>query len=202
MNRLSVVAASLGLVLAGGGSAHAQSWEASFLAGYTAKAGLDRRAPELDGLDVRGGFTLGAQAGRSLGRRWGVEVLWTQQHTAQQVGIGGATADLFSFTIDDVHANAVYHFANPDAALRLFVLGGLGASYFSGGGLPSETKFSWAIGGGVKYYPWKSIGIRGLVRYKPVVLADKGAGDFCDPFGFCQSWLNRFDLTGGVVLRF
>jgi len=202
MKQLSVVAVSLGLLLASGRSANAQSWEASLLAGYTADASLSRRAPELEGLDVRGGFTFGAQAGRSLGRRWGVEVLWTEQHTAQQVETGDGAADLFSFTIDDVHASAVYHLADPDAALRPFVLGGLGASVFSGGGLPSETKLSCALGGGVKYYPWKSIGIRGQVRYKPVILADTGAGDFCVPFGFCQGWLHQFDLTAGLAFRF
>jgi opacity protein-like surface antigen len=202
MRRPKVAAVSLGLLLACGGTAHAQSWEVSFLAGYAADAGLDRRAPELAGLDVRGGFTLGAQVGRSLGARWGVEVLWTQQHTALQPETADGKASLFDFTIDGFHANAIHHFAAKDAALRPFVLAGLGASYLSGGGLPSETKLSWAVGGGVKYDPWESIGFRGQVRYKPVILADSGAGDVCTPFGFCQGWLNQLDLTGGLVLRF
>ena len=32
--------------------------------------------------------------------------------------------------------------------------------------------------------------------------ADEDAGDFCDPFGFCQGWLHQLELSGGVVLRF
>ena len=29
-----------------------------------------------------------------------------------------------------------------------------------------------------------------------------GGSDFCDPFGFCQSWLHQLELSGGVVVRF
>ena len=40
------------------------------------------------------------------------------------------------------------------------------------------------------------------LRYKPVILADEDAGDFCDPFGFCQGWLHQVEIAGGVVVRF
>jgi Outer membrane protein beta-barrel domain len=202
MSRPTVVVAILGLLLACGGSTQAQSWEVSGLAGYTPSASLERRALELDRLDVRGGFTFGAQAGHSFGPRWGAEVLWTEQQSALQVETAGGKADLFTFTVDELHGNAAYHFADRDAKLRPFVFGGLGATFWGGGGLPSETKLSWALGGGVKYSPWKSFGFRGHIRYKPVILDDKAAGDFCVPFGFCQGWLHQFELIGGVVARF
>src|SRR5262249_32016273 len=137
--------AAIALSLAAAGSARAQSWEASFLAGYTPNASLDRKAPELDQLDVAGGFTLGVQAGHALGQGWSAEVLWTRQDSALRLGTSDGKADLFSFTIDDLHGDAVYHFAGRDARLRPFVFGGLGATFFSGGGLPSETKFSWSL---------------------------------------------------------
>jgi hypothetical protein len=156
----------------------------------------------LDALDVRGGFSWGVSASRSVGRRWGAEVLWTQQQSGLKLGVEAGSPTLFEFTVGDLHANAVYHFADPDARLRPFLFGGLGATFFSGGGQASETKLSWGLGGGVKYFPWRSIGFRGHVRYKPVILADKEAGDFCDPFGFCQGWLHQLELAGGVVLRF
>lgn len=202
MSRLTVAGALLGMLLALARPAPAQSWDVSFLAGYTPSVGLDRKAPELDTLDVRGGFTFGALAGRALGARWGAEIVWTQQHTAQQLGTADGQADLFTFSMDNVHGNALYHLAEPDARVRPFVLGGLGVTHFSGAGLDSETKFSWDLGAGVKYFPWQSIGLRGQIRYKPVILGDGGSGDLCDPFGFCQSWLNQFELVGGVAVRF
>ena len=202
MSRVVATAAVLGLVLAYGARSEAQSWEASVLGGYTLDAGLDRRAPEFDALHVRGGFTWGASAARSLGQRWGAEVLWTQQQSGLKLGVESGSPTLFEFTVGDLHANAVFHFAAPDARLRPFVFGGLGATFFSGGGQPSESQLSWGLGAGVKYFPWHAVGFRGHVRYKPVILSDKGAGDFCDPFGFCQGWLNQIELAGGVVLRF
>jgi opacity protein-like surface antigen len=190
------------VVLSHAGLAQAQSWEASMLAGYTPSTGLERRAPELDQLDVAAGFTFGAQVARALSPRWSAELLWTQHHSALDAETEGGANHLFTFSVDNFHANAVRHLAGPDAKLRPFLFGGLGASLFSGGGLPSETKFSWGIGGGVKYFPRGSIGVRGQARYKPVVLNDGGSGDFCDPFGFCQGWLNQVELAGGITVRF
>jgi hypothetical protein len=202
MTRAWAAAVVAGLVLACGARSEAQSWEASLLAGYTPDAGLDRQAPELDALGIRGGFTWGGSVSRSLGRRWGAEVLWTRQQSGLELGVESGSPALFEFTVADLHGNAVFHFAGPDARLRPFLFGGVGATFFSGGGQPSETKLSWGVGGGVKYFPWRRVGFRGHVRYKPVILADEDAGDFCDPFGFCQGWLHQLELAGGVVVRF
>jgi hypothetical protein len=202
MNRWVLVAAVLGPLLGYGSTARAQSWEVSGLFGYTPSSSLDRRAPEFDALDVGGGFTWAAQVGRSFGPRWAAEVLWTRQQSALAFDVDSGDAELFTFTIGGLHGNAVYHFAEPDARLRPFVFGGLGATFFTGAGEPSETKFSLGLGGGVKYFRWKSFGFRGQIRYKPVLLNDEGSGDFCDPFGFCQSWLQQLELVGGLTFRF
>jgi hypothetical protein len=190
------------LVLSCGARSEAQSWEASLLAGYTPDAGLDRRAPELDALDIRGGFTWGGSLSRSFGPRWGAEVSWMQQQSGLKLGVESGSPTLFEFTIGDLQGSAVYHFADGNARLRPFLFAGVGASFFSGEGQPSETKLSWGLGGGVKYFPWRRLGFRGQIGYKPVILDDEDAGDFCDPFGFCQGWLHQVELSGGVVLRF
>ena len=64
------------------------------------------------------------------------------------------------------------------------------------------SKFSFGLGGGVKYFPWKTLGLRGQIGYKPTLLKDEGAGDYCDPFGFCQGTLHQFELGAGVIVRF
>lgn len=200
--RLGVLALAL-LGVSSAAAADAQSWEVSFLAGYTPSVSLDRQAPELDGVKVRGGFTAGLQTERQLTQRFGAELMWTQQWSAQQIESAGGKADLFTFAVDDLHADGVFHFARKDATLRPFVFAGLGATFFSGGsGVPAETKFSLGLGAGVKYFRWKSFGLRGHVRYKPILLNDKAAVRFCDPFGFCQDTLHQFEVVGGAVVRF
>jgi opacity protein-like surface antigen len=180
----------------------AQSWEVSGLAAYTPSVALDRQAPELSGLDIRGGFTWGVQGARLFTPHWGAEVLWMQQSSALQVGAEAGTAELFTISVRQLHGNVVRDFGRADARLRPFVFAGLGATFFSADDLESETKFSFGLGGGVKYFPWKAIGVRGHFRYKPTMLNDEDAGDFCDPFGFCQGSLQQIEFSGGAVIRF
>jgi len=200
--RLVAPAAVLGLVLAAPGLARAQSWEVSLLGGYTPSAGLDRAAPELSALDVGGGFTFGAQAGYAFSPRWTVEALYTQQDSGLVADSETGRAELFSFDVRTLHGGAVLHFGGAEARLRPFVTLGVGATFLSGGDLPSETRLSFGVGGGLKYFWRESFGVRAQARYRPTLLGDEDAGDFCDPFGFCQDRLDQFELTGGVVFRF
>jgi opacity protein-like surface antigen len=201
MNRPLAFAAAV-MLLTPSASAGAQSWEVSGLAGYTPSVALDRRAPELNELDVRGGFTWGVQAARSLTPHWGAEVLWTQQSSAQQTATESGTTELFTMTVRQLHGNVVHNFGAVDARLRPFVFGGVGATFFSADDFESETKLSFGLGGGVKYFPWKAIGVRGHFRYKPTMLNDEDAGDFCVPFGFCQGSLQQVEFAAGAVVRF
>ena len=119
-----------------------------------------------------------------------------------RVGTNAGSADLFRMTIRQLHGDVVYHFRSADARLRPFVFGGLGATFLSAGELESETKLSFGLGAGIKYFRGDSVGIRAHCRYKPTMLKDEGAADFCDPFGFCQGILQQIELAGGVVVRF
>ena len=77
-----------------------------------------------------------------------------------------------------------------------------GATFFSADHQESETKFSFGLGAGVKYFRWNAVGLRAHVRYRPTMLNDKDAADFCDPFGFCQGTLQQIEFMGGAVVRF
>jgi outer membrane protein W len=182
--------------------ARAQSWEVSGVVAHTPSAGLDRQAEELSGLDIAGGFTWGVQGARWFTPNWGAEVLWTQQSSALRLETGGGSADLFTMTVGQLHGNVVRQFGAVDSRLRPFVFAGVGATFFSADDLQSETKLSLGLGGGVKYFPWKAIGVRGHFRYKPTMLNDEDAGDFCDPFGFCQGALQQIELAVGAIFRF
>ena len=95
MRHVTLTAAVLMWVLAAP-AAHAQSWEVSGFVGHTPSADLDRRAPELDELSIRDGFTWGAEAARLFTSRWAAEVSWSEQASALEIGTGAGTADLFT----------------------------------------------------------------------------------------------------------
>ena len=201
MSRAVAFVVAIALLVASG-PARAQSWEVSGIAAYTPSADLENKAPELSSLDIGGGFTWGLQVGRLFTPRWGVEVLWTEQASALTVGTEAGSADLFTMSIGHLHGDVVYHLGSADARLRPFVFGGLGAAFFSADDLESETKFSFGLGAGVKYFRWDTVGIRAHFRYKPTMLNDEDAADFCDPFGFCQGTLQQVEFAGGAVIRF
>lgn len=183
--------------------ARAQSWEASALFGFTPSAAVDRQANELSEVDIRGGFTWGLQGAHLFTPRWGAEVLWAEQDSALEIATGDDDkADLFTMTVRQLHGNVVYRLRAADAKWQPFVSGGLGATFFSADTVESETKFSLGVGGGVNYFPRRSIGAHARVRYKATFLNDTSSGDFCDPFGFCQGVLHQFEFATGVVVRF
>jgi outer membrane protein W len=181
--------------------ASAQSWEASGLVGFTPSAPIDQQADELDDLDIRSAFTWGVQGARFFAPSWGTEVLWTQQSTALQLGTGDSKTDLFTMTVRHLDGNLVYQPGRADARWRPFIFGGLGATFFSADTVESETKLSVDIGGGVKFFPWRSVGARAHFRYKPTFLNDSDEA-FCDPFGFCQNVLQQVEFAAGVTMRF
>jgi hypothetical protein len=179
----------------------AQSWEASGLVGFTPSAPIDQQANELDDLDIRSAFTWGLQGARFFGLSWGTEVLWMQQSTALELGTADGKADLFTMTVRTLDGNIVYQPGRADARWRPFLFGGVGATFFSADTVESDTKLSFDVGGGVKFFPWRSVGARAQFRYKPTFLNDSSE-DFCVPFGFCQSVLQQVEFAGGVTVRF
>lgn len=201
MSRVLAFVAAMALI-GSSAPAQAQSWEVSGLAAFTPSAGLDNQAPELSELNIAGGFTWGIQGARLFGPRWGAELLWTQQASALRLETDDGSADLFTMTIAHLHGEVVYHLGVADAKLRPFVFGGLGATFFRADDLESDTKFSFGLGAGVKYFRWETIGIRAHFRYKPTIMNDEDAGRFCDPFGFCQGTLSQVEFAGGAIVRF
>jgi hypothetical protein len=111
------------------------------------------------------------------------------------------TAEAFEMTIYQAYGNVVYQLGSAESRLRPFVFGGVGATFFSATDLEDETKPSWNVGGGVKWFPHLRAGIEGRFRYKPTVLEGSDA-ETCGPFGFCQSALQQFDVGVSAILRF
>lgn len=75
-------------------------------------------------------------------------------------------------------------------------------NFFWARDLESETKLSFNLGGGLSYSVSRTMAIEGRATYKPTMMNDRAAGDFCDAFGFCQSALQQFEIAGGVRFRF
>jgi opacity protein-like surface antigen len=189
------------VVIVASSPAWAQNVEVSPIISYTTEASIDDEAREVEDLAVGSGMTWGAQGTYFITERIGLEALWTYQSTPVSIASNGNTGELFTMKMNEVLGNLVYQFRGGEAPLTPFVFGGLGATLFDAPDLKGETKLAWTIGGGVKWFPLRNLGVRAHARYKPTQLND-GSADFCDPFGFCQTSLTHFEIGTGAIFRF
>ena len=177
--------------------------EISGMAGFTPDIALEKHAREVDEATIAGGITWAVQIAKFITPHWGIEGGWTGQSSAFEISVpGGDDEELYAIDIGRIRAGIVYQFGSADARWQPFVLAGGGATFFAAHDIPGETKFSYDIGGGIKYMRWKNIGMRAQFRYKPTALNDRDSGDFCDAFGYCLQTLRQVEVLAGMVLRF
>ena len=187
-----------------GVSSEAQDIEVSpFLGlGYTTSGQLDRVAPGVSGLEISGGLTWGGDVQWFMNRRLAAGLSFARQESRLRLTTAAGSGDLFDLSIGHLHGSLTYQWGAPEAKVRPYALAGVGAAFLSAAGFPGETKLSWAIGGGVKYFLSSRVGLKLQARYAPTRLNDAEAAPFCDPLGFCSGTLNQGEFFGGLVLRF
>lgn len=191
-----------GLLLAAS-PAWAQRTEVALLAGYTTSGDIEKKALTIQELEIGGGFTWGLEAGHFFNPHVGVEASWARQESALVLATSSGSADVFDVNVSQLHGSFVYQLGSDGARLRPFLSAGLGATLLSASDLESDTKLSWGLGAGIKWFSSGRLGARLQARYNPTHLNDESSdSDFCDPFGFCQEWLQQFEVIGGVVMRF
>jgi opacity protein-like surface antigen len=181
--------------------AWAQQFEAAGLLGYTTAGSLDQVARNLEDLEIGGGFTWSGEFDYFFSPHLGVEGSWARREGALTLTTSSGTGELFEIDVDQLLGSVAYQWGVDGAKIRPFVVGGIGATFFSADDIPSETKFAWAAGGGVKLFLHRKIGIKIQGKFNPTILNDESS-DFCDPFGFCSSSLSQFELLSGAVFRF
>jgi hypothetical protein len=164
-------------------------------------------------LEVRNGANYGVIAGYLLGEHGGVEFQWNHNKAdaaGQPIG-GGSSVTLFNLTQNQYMGNFLFHLTPRESKLRPFAFVGLGANALSAdrSGVSGSTRFTWALGVGAKYNMGQHFGLRAQFRYAPTYLTTTSTGGYwCDPFwGGCWAagnshYLNEFDFTGGITLRF
>ena len=88
-----------------------------------------------------------------------------------------------------------------------FVSFSLGVTVFNPAGLGSEDKFSFSLGGGVKYFLGERVGLRLQLRWTPTYVNSTSEGVFCNPFGFCYvvqdaHYVNQTEASAGLIIKF
>jgi hypothetical protein len=157
----------------------------------------------------------GANLGFFVSESTEVGFLWGRQQTTLEV-LGTTTREVGDQNVDNYHGYVAYHFGDPEARARFYVLGGAGATRYGSvpfqvgsfvGETAGETQFSTTWGLGVKLYPAPRFGIKLGARWTPTYIKSDSEGWWCDPYWGCYvlsdaQYSNQFELAGGIVVRF
>jgi len=178
--------------------------------GYKFGGGVDVGANALGigRINIDSSIAYGATATFNPTENFGLEFLWDRQPTNASGSFsgGGTYPTKVGVTLDQFHGDFLFSFAGHGSKVEPFVLFGVGATDMHGAG-SSTTKFSFGVGGGVKYFVSRHIGFRAQARYTPTYLYTTNGGVWCNWWGYCWTvpndhFLQQGDVTAGVIIRF
>lgn len=216
MNPKTILCAALATLFLLASAAIAQeggNFEVSGMVGGQINGGLDLSTTAFKRIEAGNALSYGATVGYLMGEHYGVEFQWTRSETdaRAQPLFAGPSIKLFNLTQDHYLGNFLLHLTPREEHMRPYVSFGLGANNMSANtsGVGNTTRFTFAIGGGAKYYMSRHLGFRAQLQWVPTYLGTTNNGGYwCDPFwGGCwivgnSHYLHSFDLGGGITLRF
>ena len=197
----------------GAATAMAQNVELTGFIGRQMNGGLDLSTALFRRIDVQNGTNYGLAAGYLRGDYFGLEFMWAynKADTLAQPAGGGSSVRVFTLDTNQYIGNVLVHFARREKSVRPFLMLGMGATNLHParqGVSSSSTRLVGDLGGGVKYNFSRRLGLRFQAKWSPAYLATTRVGYWCDPvWGGCWAvgddhYLNEFDATAGVTLRF
>jgi hypothetical protein len=144
-----------------------------------------------------------------------VGFLFDRQKSTLEAG-GTATREIGDLNLDNYHGILTYNFGAPDMRARPFLQMGIGATHYGdvdfdlngvSGTIDGSTKASVTVGGGLKFFASKNIGVRLQARITPTYISTDDDGWWCDPFWGCYTvgnvqYSNQIEMGGGINIRF
>lgn len=209
----------------------AQKFEVSPFAGVTTggKIPVDLQAadpanpdiPNTRWLGLGTGPNFGISAGYRFSRYFEGEARWSQQRTAGSArgeDGRGQGQRLSGTRVDQFHGNLLFHFREvQEAKIQPYLLFGAGVGRiaptdtFQG----TSTTFSFGVGGGIKAYFNRRIGLRAQFRYAPTKYDTGRSAVWCVQSGSCYTlprnrddwatipnYWNQYEFSIGPIFRF
>jgi opacity protein-like surface antigen len=199
------------LVAAG---AHAQGrFELDPFVGYETSASYplnpnsSTTAPAIDRLRVNDSAAFGTFIDYSLTENFQPEFMWNRNNTSYSAHniLTNSYMSAYHSVIDQYQFGGLYMFRNSAVRLRPYIAASLGFTHDeNSNATPNRTEFSYSLGGGVKYYVSRHIGLRGDIRYLPTY--GSSSNELYCYFGCYYAnvshFLNRGSFTGGLIFKF
>ena len=184
------------------------------MVGYTTAGSLDLGEQDLDDVKVDGGLTWGGQIGFQAHPGFTFEASWMQQESHLSIanfsnlpGVDpGASDNRIGLKVGQLHGNFLFEKVGYGSTTHPYFLLGLGATFFNpDGNFDTESKFSFAIGAGVKVEASEKVGLKIQGKYNPTYLDEDWGGVWCDPF-YCYQvadpdYLDQGEFSAGIVYK-
>jgi len=148
----------------------------------------------------------GIAIGRRLNEEQLVEIRWARQDTFVHLE-GGAPFPNEKVVLNQFHGDFSYEPIVEEWPrwARPFVMASIGATHIGGRTSSSFTRFSFGLGGGVKVYFTRHVGLRMQAEWLPI-LVDPGVGAFVCGSGcviqLSGSAVSQGEVVVGPVFRF
>lgn len=173
----------------------------------------------VDRLRVNDALAYGSFLGYNLSENFQLEFMWDRNNTSYSAHdiTTQEYYKAYNSDIDQFQFGGLYMFRGSEHRLRPYFAASLGFTHDSNGSVttpgsptvgttPNRTAFAYSLGGGVKYYLNRHVGLRGDVRFLPTY-GSSSNGEYCDPFFGCytarvRNYLDRGNFVGGLIFRF
>jgi hypothetical protein len=135
-----------------------------------------------------------------------VEIRWARQDIYVHLE-GGAPSPNEKVVLDQFHGDFTHQYILEDwfPRARPFVMGSIGATRVVGGANNSFTRFSFGLGGGVKVYFTRHLGLRMQAEWLPIVV-NPGVGSFACGGGcvvqLSGALVSQGEIVVGPLFRF
>ncbi len=173
----------------------------------------DPSNPNIDYLAIKSSIDYGAFFDYTIWDNFQAEVMWVRQPSALSAHdfTNNTLTQLTTSDLDSFTFGAAYSFKPVDAKLKPYIAGGLGFTNFTNTDNPNNVflgfnnRFSYNIGGGLKYYFSKYAGLRFDLRYAPTRTLPQNVQQ-CSLYGCFQGvqtgHANQGEANLGLILRF
>jgi hypothetical protein len=160
-------------------------------------------------LRVNDALAYGTFLGYNVTENAQLEFMWNRNNTSfsAQNALTGVYTKAYNSDIDQFQFGGLYMLLNSSHRLRPYVAASIGFTHEGNdGGTPDRTEFAYSLGGGVKYYLSRHLGLRGDARFMPTY-GSTGNATYCDPYYGCytarvSNYLNRGSFVGGIIVHF
>lgn len=165
----------------------------------------DIGTPFISKLDIKDSEAYGLTVGFNLTENAQIELLWSRQNSELRVQSTKPPDEEFDLDVDHFHIGTAYMLGDSDFRVRPFVAFSVGATYFDAMSRGSETRFSFSLGGGLKWFTnGGHLGLRLQGRWIPTYINSSSEGYFCNAFGCFtvtdSNYLNEVELSLGLII--